>query len=204
MLYRFFLLLIPLSIFSQDSIFENIDRSFEESIERQDNMFNFYTDDFLVWKNKVDLKKIILIPEKAVVNQYKEVISNRDKITAEINKYLGVPYLWGGDNPNAFDCSGLVQWTLKKSLDLTIPRTTNQQYNYWKKIISNQYQNLKEGDLVYFKTFGNNPVSHVGIFIGNNNFIHSPKKNDVVKKASLNSGYWRSKLVGFLNIDLIL
>ncbi len=204
MLYRFFLLLIPLSIFSQDSIFENIDRSFEESIERQDNMFNFYTDDFLVWKNKVDLKKIILIPEKAVVNQYKEVISNRDKITAEINKYLGVPYLWGGDNPNAFDCSGLVQWTLKKSLDLTIPRTTNQQYNYWKKIISNQYQNLKEGDLVYFKTFGNNPVSHVGIFIGNNTFIHSPKKNDVVKKASLNSGYWRSKLVGFLNIDLIL
>ena len=204
MLYRFFLLLIPLSIFSQDSIFENIDRSFEESIERQDNMFNFYTDDFLVWKNKVDLKKIILIPEKAVVNQYKEVISNRDKITAEINKYLGVPYLWGGDNPNAFDCSGLVQWTLKKSLDLSIPRTTNQQYNYWKKIISNQYQNLKEGDLVYFKTFGNNPVSHVGIFIGNNTFIHSPKKNDVVKKASLNSGYWRSKLVGFLNIDLIL
>ena len=186
MLYRFFLLLIPLSIFSQDSIFENIDRSFEESIERQDNMFNFYTDDFLVWKNKVDLKKIILIPEKAVVNQYKEVISNRDKITAEINKYLGVPYLWGGDNPNAFDCSGLVQWTLKKSLDLTIPRTTNQQYNYWKKIISNQYQNLKEGDLVYFKTFGNNPVSHVGIFIGNNNFIHSPKKNDVVKKYSSN------------------
>ena len=204
MLYRFFLLLIPLSIFSQDSIFENIDRSFEESIERQDNMFNFYTDDFLVWKNKVDLKKIILIPEKAVVNQYKEVISNRDKITAEINKYLGVPYLWGGDNPNAFDCSGLVQWTLKKSLDLTIPRTTNQQYNYWKKLISNQFQNLKEGDLVYFKTFGSNPVSHVGIFIGNNTFIHSPKKNDVVKKASLNSGYWRSKLVGFLNIDLIL
>ena len=203
MFYKFFLLLIPLSIFSQDSIFKNIDRSFEESIERQDKMFNFYTDDFLVWKNKVDLKKIILIPEKAVVNQYKEVISNRDKITSEINKYLGVPYLWGGDNPNAFDFSGLVQWTLKKSLDLSIPRTTNQQYNYWKKLISNQFQNLKEGDLVYFKTFGSNPVSHVGIFIGNNTFVHSPKKNDYVK-ASLISGYWKSKLVGFLDIDLII
>ena len=203
MFYKFFLLLIPLSIFSQDSIFKNIDRSFEESIERQDKMFNFYTDDFLVWKNKVDLKKIILIPEKAVVNQYKEVISNRDKITSEINKYLGVPYLWGGDNPNAFDCSGLVQWTLKKSLDLSIPRTTNQQYNYWKKLISNQFQNLKECDLVYFKTFGSNPVSHVGIFIGNNTFVHSPKKNDYVK-ASLISGYWKSKLVGFLDIDLII
>tara|TARA_B100000767_G_C19743043_1_gene527117 strand:- start:108 stop:722 length:615 start_codon:yes stop_codon:yes gene_type:complete len=203
MFYKFLLLLIPLSIFSQDSIFKNIDRSFEESIERQDKMFNFYTDDFLVWKNKVDLKKIILIPEKAVVNQYKEVISNRKKITSEINKYLGVPYLWGGDNPNAFDCSGLVYWTLKKSLDLSIPRTTNQQYNYWKKLISNQFQNLKEGDLVYFKTFGSNPVSHVGIFIGNNTFVHSPKKNDYVK-ASLISGYWKSKLVGFLDIDLII
>jgi hypothetical protein len=193
----------PVFGFAQDSIFTNINKAYEASLKRQDKLYNFYTDDFLVWKNKVDLKKIILVPEKAVVNQYKDVISNRDKITSEINKYLGVPYLWGGDNPNAFDCSGLVQWTLKKSLDLTIPRTTNQQYNYWKKLISNQFQNLKEGDLVYFKTFGSNPVSHVGIFIGNNSFVHSPKKNDYVK-ASLISGYWKSKLVGFLDIDLII
>jgi len=203
-LHSLFLFLMSFFAYSQDSIFNNIDNTFNESLKRQDKLYNFYTDDFLIWKNKVDLKKIKLVPEKAVVNQYKEIISNRNKVTSEINKYIGVPYLWGGDNPNAFDCSGLVQWTLKKSLDLSIPRTTNQQYNYWKKLISNQFQNLKEGDLVYFKTFGSNPVSHVGIFIGNNTFIHSPKKNDVVKKASLNSGYWRSKLVGFLNIDLIL
>lgn len=166
-------------------------------------MFNFYIDDFLSWKNKVDLTKIELEPEMAVVNQYKEVISDREKITIEINKYLGVPYLWGGDNPNAFDCSGLVQWTLKKSIDLNIPRTTIQQYHNWKNLITNEFQNLKKGDLLYFKTFGSNPVSHVGIFVGNNTFIHSPKKNDFVK-SSLITGYWKSKLVGFLNIDLII
>jgi hypothetical protein len=197
------LFFVPFLGCSQDSIFNNIDKTFDESLKRQDNMFNFYIDDFLSWKNKVDLTKIELEPEMAVVNQYNEVISDREKITTEINKYLGVPYLWGGDNPNAFDCSGLVQWTLKKSIDLNIPRTTIQQYHNWKNLISNEFQNLKKGDLLYFKTFGSNPVSHVGIFVGNNTFIHSPKKNDFVK-SSLISGYWKSKLVGFLNIDLII
>lgn len=202
-LYSLFLFLVPFFGYSQDSIFNNIDKTFDESLKRQDKLYNFYTDDFLIWKNKVDLTKIELEPERAVVNQYKKKISDREKITIEINKYLGVPYLWGGDNPNAFDCSGLVQWTFKKSIDLTIPRTTIQQYNNWKSLISNQFQNLKKGDLLYFKTYGSNPVSHVGIFVGNNTFIHSPKKNDFVK-SSLISGYWKSKLVGFLNIDLII
>lgn len=202
-LFLIVLFFVPFLGCSQDSIFNNIDKTFDESLKRQDNMFNFYIDDFLSWKNKVDLTKIELEPEMAVVNQYKEVISDREKITIEINKYLGVPYLWGGDNPNAFDCSGLVQWTLKKSIDLNIPRTTIQQYHNWKNLITNEFQNLKKGDLLYFKTFGSNPVSHVGIFVGNNTFIHSPKKNDFVK-SSLISGYWKSKLVGFLNIDLII
>lgn len=202
-LFLIVLFFVPFLGCSQDSIFNNIDKTFDESLKRQDNMFNFYIDDFLSWKNKVDLTKIELEPEMAVVNQYKEVISDREKITIEINKYLGVPYLWGGDNPNAFDCSGLVQWTLKKSIDLIIPRTTIQQYHNWKNLISNEFQNLKKGDLLYFKTFGSNPVSHVGIFVGNNTFIHSPKKNDFVK-SSLITGYWKSKLVGFLNIDLII
>lgn len=202
-LFLIVLFFVPFLGCSQDSIFNNIDKTFDESLKRQDNMFNFYIDDFLSWKNKVDLTKIELEPEMAVVNQYKEVISDREKITIEINKYLGVPYLWGGDNPNAFDCSGLVQWTLKKSIDLNIPRTTIQQYHNWKNLITNEFQNLKKGDLLYFKTFGSNPVSHVGIFVGNNTFIHSPKKNDFVK-SSLITGYWKSKLVGFLNIDLII
>ncbi len=198
-----FFTIIFVSSYSQDSIFNNINKSYEESLKRQDQMYNLYTDDFLLWKNKVDLSKIKLIPEKAVVNQYKETISDRVKITNEINKYLGVPYLWGGENPNAFDCSGLIQWTLKKSIGISIPRTTNKQFLLWKNLIDNKIENAKQGDLLYFKTFGSNPVSHVGVFIGNNTFIHSPKTNDFVKKSTI-SGYWKDKFVGFLNIDLLI
>jgi len=189
--------------YSQDSIFNNINKSFEESIKRQEQAYNLYADDFLKWKNKVDLKKIKLDPEKAIVNSYKEILSNRVKITNEIIKYIGVPYLWGGEDPNAFDCSGLVQWTLKKSIGLTIPRTTNEQFLLWKNIINNKIEDVKKGDLIYFKIKGNNPVSHVGIFIGNNTFIHSPKTNDFVKKSQI-SGFWKDKLVCFLNIDLVI
>jgi cell wall-associated NlpC family hydrolase len=198
-----FFAIIFVSSYSQDSIFNNINKSYEESIKRQNQAYNLYADDFSSWKNKVDLKKINLDPEKAIVNSYIKTISDRDKITNEINKYIGVPYLWGGENPNAFDCSGLIQWTLKKSIGISIPRTTNKQFLLWKNLIDNKIENAKQGDLLYFKTFGSNPVSHVGVFIGNNTFIHSPKKNDFVKKAII-SGYWKDKFVGFLNIDLVI
>lgn len=195
--------LLYFSGYSQDSIFNNINKTYEESLKRQDQMYNLYTDDFLLWKNKVDLTKIKLNPEKAIVNDYTSVINNRVKITNEINKYIGVPYLWGGQDPNAFDCSGLVQWTLKKSIGIDIPRTTNEQFLLWRELISNKIENAKKGDLLYFKTYGSNPVSHVGIYVGDNTFIHSPKTNDYVKKTKI-SGYWNDKLVGFLNINLVI
>ena len=73
----------------------------------------------------------------------------------------------------------------------------------WRKLISNKIENIKKGDLLYFKTYGSNPVSHVGVFIGDNNFVHSPKINDFVKISQI-SGYWKDKLIGFLNIDLVI
>lgn len=194
---------LTVSSYSQDSIFNNINNSYQESVKRQDLAYNLYADDFLSWKNKVDLKKIKLNPEKAIVNNYTTIINDRVKITNEINKYIGVPYLWGGQDPNAFDCSGLVQWTLKKSIGIKIPRTTNEQFLLWRELISDKIENAKKGDLLYFKTYGPNPVSHVGVFVGDNTFIHSPKTNDYVKKTKI-SGYWKDKLVGFLNINLVI
>ena len=202
-IYFLIFTIVPISGYSQKSIFDDIDSTYEESIKRQDKAYNLYSDDFLSWKNKVDLTTINLIPEKATVNNYNTIVSDRVKITNEINKYIGVPYLWGGQDPNAFDCSGLVQWTLKKSIGINIPRTTEQQFMLWRKLISNKIENIKKGDLLYFKTYGSNPVSHVGVFIGDNNFVHSPKINDFVKISQI-SGYWKDKLIGFLNIDLVI
>ena len=109
-----FFLNISLNAQNIDSIFNSIDDNFNKSLESQNQMFNFYIDDFETWKDKVDLNSLSLEPEKAQKNNYTKSISNRDKIILEVNKYIGVPYIWGGSDPDGFDCSGLVQWTIKK------------------------------------------------------------------------------------------
>lgn len=77
-----------------------------------------------------------------------------------------------------------------------------QQYQNWENYFENDLKKIKKGYLIYFKTYGNNPVSHVGIYSGRNNFIHAPKKNDFVKESHL-SGYWLKKFVGYIDIEKV-
>ena len=165
----------------------------------------FYNKDFNTVKEEysAELANLSLDPEKAQKNEYVVHLSDRDKIVGEANKYIGVPYLWGGNTPDAFDCSGLVQWVIKKSYGINIPRTTNLQYTTWKNNMVKSTSDLKKGDLIYFKTVGKTPVSHVGIYLGNNEFIHAPNKKEKVKKSKL-KGYWKERYVGFIPINTIL
>ncbi|WP_446666606.1 C40 family peptidase [Flexivirga sp. B27] len=91
-------------------------------------------------------------------------------------KYLGVPYVWGGSTPSqGFDCSGLTSYVYKQA-GMYIPRTASQQQSYMKRTSSPQ-----PGDLVFFGS----PAYHVGIYLGNNMMIAAPKPGDVVKKQSI-------------------
>lgn len=92
---------------------------------------------------------------------------------------LGCKYVWGATGPNTFDCSGLMYWVAKQ-LGKSIPRTSREQS---KGGVGVSKSNLMPGDLVFF----GNPVHHVGMYIGNNQFIHSPQTGDVVKISSLSS-----------------
>lgn len=186
-----------------DSIFKSLDNNFNKSLESQNQMFNFYIDDFEVWKDKVNLNNLSLFPEKAQKNNYNRIISNREKIIFEVYKYIGVPYIWGGSDPNGFDCSGLIQWTLKKTHDILIPRTTKLQSLEWSNLINLDLNQIQVGDLIYFKTTQKNQISHVGVFSGNNEFIHAPNRSEKVKISKL-SKYWIEKFAGFVNIDFIL
>ena len=197
------LFLSSTSLFSQEDFLKKLDKEFDEFVNEQDSLFNIYSTDFLQWKDFVDLKKIRLEPEKAVVNEYKEVVNYRDKVTNEVIKYIGVPYMWGGDNPSAFDCSGLVQWTIKKTHNILIPRTTKLQYNKWSTFFIYDLFKIKPGDIVYFKTYSSNPVSHVGIYVGDNSFIHAPNQNENVMISKID-GYWRNTFVGFLPIEIVI
>tara|TARA_B100000427_G_C15426626_1_gene558782 strand:- start:231 stop:863 length:633 start_codon:yes stop_codon:yes gene_type:complete len=186
-----------------DSIFESIEENFEKSIKSQEQLYNFYVDDFLVWKDKVDLTKLTLKPEKAEILEYDNLLSNRNKVLSEVNKYIGVPYIWGGSDPNGFDCSGLVQWVIKKTHGILIPRTTKMQSSKWKNYLNYNLSQIQPGDLIYFKTIDENQISHVGVYVDNNSFIHAPNRKEYVKKSNL-FGYWNKKFAGFLSLDKII
>lgn len=89
---------------------------------------------------------------------------------------LGTPYLWGGTGPR-YDCSGLMMKAYA-SVGISIPRTSKQQSTFGKSV---NKSNLQIGDLVFFGS----PVHHVGMYCGNNQYIHAPKTGDVVKISSL-------------------
>ena len=111
-------------------------------------------------------------------------------IIATAKKYIGVPYVWGGSTPSGFDCSGFVQYVFNAH-GISLPRVSKQQYGVGTWVSKS---NLKAGDLVFFDTEGNG-VSHLGIYIGNNQFIHASTSKGVII-TSLSNTYWAPRYYG--------
>lgn len=102
-------------------------------------------------------------------------------------EYLGVPYVWGGSSPSGFDCSGLTQYCYRQ-IGITIPRTSQSQYNAGQHIARDRLDLLKPGDLVFFGTDGDDDkVHHVGMYVGDGNYVHAPYTGAVVRVDSLNA-----------------
>lgn len=120
-------------------------------------------------------------------------------VIEESKKYLGVPYVWGGKSPDVgFDCSGYVQWVLKESLDLYLPRTSPEQYSFFKNKQPKSLDEIKPADILFFNTNGTG-VSHVGIAIEKDKFIHAPNSKSVIKIDDL-KGYWRNSFLAGYNL----
>ena len=107
------------------------------------------------------------------------------KLKELISKQLGKSYRYGAAGPNNFDCSGLTYY-IYGQLGINIPRTSRTQLNAGVSVSRN---NLEYGDLVLFARDGKN-INHVGIYVGNGNFAHSPQTGDVVKIQTMTSGYY--------------
>lgn len=112
-------------------------------------------------------------------------------IAAEAQKYLGTPYVYGGASPSGFDCSGLVYYVLK-TLGYSPNRTPEAQYAQGTYVSK---ANLLPGDIVFFSGNGST-ITHVGIYVGNGQFIHSPNSRSTVSYSSLTSGYWSEHYYG--------
>ncbi|MFQ5453900.1 MAG: C40 family peptidase [Candidatus Zixiibacteriota bacterium] len=108
-----------------------------------------------------------------------------------LQKYLGKPYKGKSKYEQGLDCSHFTMSVFKKFNRITIPRTAAEQYKFGREI---HFKYLQYGDLVFFKTMGKK-ISHVGIFIGDNNFIHASTSNGVII-SSLSEKYWAKKYSG--------
>lgn len=126
----------------------------------------------------------------------------RAKVVQEAASHLGKPYVWGGNGPNSFDCSGLMKYVYDKVV-IEIPRTATAQCNSMVKV---NVKDILPGDLVFFQDSSNpKKMSHVGMYVGavthgsktyTDAFIHAPHTGDVVKYTSLSTYYKPPAAVG--------
>lgn len=116
---------------------------------------------------------------------------SQDAVVAYAANFLGTPYRWGGTTTSGFDCSGFTQYVYRH-FGVNLPRVAADQANVGAFVPRDQ---LQPGDLVFFKKAGR-PVHHVGIYVGNNSYIHAPQTGDVVKISVLTrSDYYTARRV---------
>jgi cell wall-associated NlpC family hydrolase len=106
--------------------------------------------------------------------------------------YQGTPYVWGGESPSGFDCSGLVAYSYAQ-VGVSLPHSSYAQYGMGTSVPRDQ---LQPGDLVFFDGLG-----HVGLYVGGGMFVHAPHTGTVVQVSSLDSGWYASSYVGARRIQ---
>ena len=120
-----------------------------------------------------------------------------DVVVGALNM-IGVRYRWGGNTPDSgLDCSGFVRYVFQDTLGLSLPRRAEEMSRVGEKV---RVSDLKPGDLVFFNTM-RRTFSHVGIYIGDNKFVHSPSTGSTVRVDDLDNRYWEKRFTGARRIE---
>lgn len=132
------------------------------------------------------------VPTQSTDSNSATNLAKGNAIIATAKTYMGVPYVFGGESPSSgLDCSSFTQLVMKEN-GITLPRTAAEQYNTGTAV---DKANLKIGDLVFFTTYKPG-ASHVGFYMGNQQFIHASSAAKEVTISSLNESYYTEHYIG--------
>lgn len=126
--------------------------------------------------------------------------NNNNSLVDIAKTFLGVPYKFGGNTSEGLDCSALVKLVYEKATGVVLPRVAAAQANWTRKIAK---IDLKPGDLVFFNTT-KIKYSHVGIYVGDNKFIHAPRTGAKVRVENMAQEYWEKRFNGAHRVDITL
>jgi lipoprotein Spr len=115
---------------------------------------------------------------------------NNIPLLKKIDEWYGTPYNYGGSTKNGVDCSYFTLDVMQGAYNINLKRTAAEQYEQTSRI---NWEDLKEGDLIFFKTEGPNKISHVGIYLSNNKFVHASVRNGVTI-SDLSDPYYQRTL----------
>lgn len=110
-------------------------------------------------------------------------------------RFLGVPYVWGGASPGGFDCSGFVYY-IYSQYGVSLPRMADEQYHFGQRV---PLTDIQPGDLVFYSTYIPGP-SHVGIYVGNGQFIHASSGANAVTLTPLSKDYYQTRFLGAFRV----
>ncbi|MBV8617862.1 MAG: C40 family peptidase [Curvibacter sp.] len=144
-----------------------------------------------------------LMADRGLLTQLEHVrqslSSQASELVVNAMGFLGVPYRRGGNNAaTGFDCSGFVRAIYEQTVGLVLPRRADQQAAATQTI---DKQDLQPGDLVFFNTM-RHAFSHVGIYVGDGKFIHSPRTGSEVRVEDMRESYWQRRFDGARRVTM--
>jgi cell wall-associated NlpC family hydrolase len=145
---------------------------------------------------------ILLLLCSACASTHQKESASRNDAMNDVAIYAlslaDTPYQFGGNSPeNGFDCSGFVRYVFQKSLGHPLPRTSQEMSQAGEPLEADQ---LRPGDLVFFNT-QRQPFSHVGIYLGEDRFVHSPSSGKAIAIVNMRENYWQSRYNGARRIQ---
>ncbi|WP_407941667.1 C40 family peptidase [Noviherbaspirillum galbum] len=137
-------------------------------------------------------------PKAIALQRLHDLTSRASDLAVRAMDMLGIRYKYGGNGPETgLDCSGLVRYVFKEAWNRDLPRTSREISQVGQKV---ELKDLRPGDLVFYNTLRRS-FSHVGIYLGDNKFIHSPSAGGEVRIESMDVSYWRNRFNGARRID---